>query len=666
MKRTPLLLCALFCGLLIPVSVDAQVWSGILSPVASTGSCTGCAVDWSTAGIPGGIPSGAWTQSGTTITAAQSPCSNGAGDCTSTIQTALNACGTNHYVLLGAGTFLLDGGLTIPSDCVLRGSGANQTILNAMSTSAGDVVLGTLNGSPTFSNAVSITGGTSAGSTSITVSSATGISVGTYVMITQVNDGTLVSTNGSEGVCNYCDSSQTTDGSRAQGQISEVTSVSGTTIGINPGLFVSYTRSPTAVPFSAVSKYAGAENFQVYANNTHTSNNSSFYMGMCAYCWISGVETNFTDGDMVDIGWDYHDEIANSYFDDAYIRTSGQYDSTVAVRNKATGILVQNNIFDRTGGIEISWGGGQNVFSYNYMLGAVSSGSPDFLVDSIIAHGAHPDFDLIEGDIVTQLKYDSVHGTSSNLTTFRSWEVGTTLGCNPLSGRGSVTCSPLGAGNFGGANGWWEDYANRAYEPDAFSKYDNAVGDVVGSGDMTNLLINGQTGNPMPQVALVDAPNSRSYSYAAFGFSFGFGETGDTGGVAIANGVGCSPTTLPYPCESTAPYSTAFIHGVFNNANGSTTWATGVTHTLPPSFYLNAKPSWWTASIPYPPIGPDVTGGTYVSGHANLNPAANCYINVMGGGLNNPTGSPLNFNANTCYVAGPAPAASLNLTAVAH
>jgi len=136
--------------------------------------------------------------------------------------------------------------------------------------------------------------------------------------------------------------------------------------------------------------------------------------------------------------------------------------------------------------------------------------------------------------------------------------------------------------------------------------------------------------------------------------------------VAIANGVGCSPTTLPYPCESTAPYSTAFIHGVFNNANGSTTWTTGVTHTLPPSFYLNAKPSWWTASIPYPPIGPDVTGGTYVSGHANLNPAANCYINVMGGGLNNPTGSPLNFNANTCYVAGPAPAASLNLTAVAH
>src|SRR5580704_16294320 len=119
-----ILLCfSAFCSAQFP-------WSPILP--------SGTGVDWSQAGIPGGIPDASWTQAGSTVTTTTcpgaSPGSASGTDCTSTIQAALNACGANHYVLLGPGTFLLNSALSIPSNCVLRGSGTESTILNSRAT----------------------------------------------------------------------------------------------------------------------------------------------------------------------------------------------------------------------------------------------------------------------------------------------------------------------------------------------------------------------------------------------------------------------------------------------------------------------------------------------------------------------------------------------------
>src|SRR5262249_40278670 len=46
-------------------------------------------------------------------------------------------------------------------------------------------------------------------------------------------------------------------------------------------------------------------------------------------------------------------------------------------------------------------------------------------------------------------------------------------------------------------------------------------------------------------------------------------------------------------------------------------------HTLPASLYLSAKPGWWPAQVPWPAIGPEVTGGNIAGagGHADLIPA---------------------------------------------
>src|SRR5438552_4166516 len=89
-------------------------------------------------------------------------------------------------------------------------------------------------------------------------------------------------------------------------------------------------------------------------------------------------------------------------------------------------------------------------------------------------------------------------------------------------------------------------------------------------------------------------------------------------------------------------------------------------HNLPLSFYLSGKPSWW-GTMPWPPIGPDVTGGNIanVGGHAYHIPAGHCYLSVMGGGTGGSTGV-LAFNADSCYssVAQIPPSAPTGLTAI--
>ena len=125
--------------------------------------------------------------------------------------------------------------------------------------------------------------------------------------------------------------------------------------------------------------------------------------------------------------------------------------------------------------------------------------------------------------------------------------------------------------------------------------------------------------------------------------------------------------------------------------SGITNYANPVpaNNTLPSSFYMTVQPS-WSNGVPWPAIGPDVTGGNvgiclggtnkgaYVTnssqcpsstvssmgGHINAIPAMNCYLNNMGGSPIG-SGSALPFDAKACYASGTAqvPASPTNLKA---
>src|SRR5271165_6706615 len=407
-----------------------QLWSGILDPTR--------AIDWTQSGIPGGIPSR------TTVCASinASTYGNGSTDATSGIQSALNVCPANQVVSHSAGTFRINSSISVPANVTLRGAGANQTILSVYGSSAGAVNLGS--GNPNYPG-VSVTGGATSGSTSVTVSNASGITVGGYLMITELNDSSYVTIQGGEGNCTWCDGGLGYNGTRVRGQMLEVTSVNGTTIGFNPPLYSAYSHTPLAASMTAT-KYAGVENLQVSANNAGYT--ADFQIVACAYCWLKGVEANYTDGDFVQVHYGFRDVIRDSYFSNAYNHSPGNTDSDIFIVDKTSGTLVENNIVERGHtSIMINWGAAGNVIAYNYATGNFDSGAPNFAIGALGFHGAHPQFNLMEGNVVPSIHPDQIWGSSSHGTMFRNWTEGTTKACNPLTGRGTVNCT--------GANGWW-------------------------------------------------------------------------------------------------------------------------------------------------------------------------------------------------------------------
>lgn len=618
MKRLLLrhLVWLLLCG-----AAFGQAWSGILNPVdgsfpGSTATPNAYAIDWSQVGV-GGIPARATACS----TIAASACSNGASDCTSTIQTALNACISGETVLLGAGTFLTNSHLSVPSNVTLRGAGANQTIINAMGSGGGVITGGS--GTVNYTGPLTISSGATAGSTSLTLGSTTGVTLGGYLVISEINNATWVTIAGTEGACTWCDG-WTTNGTRARGQIVEVENIVGSVVTISPALYSSYTSTPTAVPFAAAAKRAGIEDLQIFANNTGYTN--SIYFSKCQFCWAKGIEYNYSDGNPVEIDWGYRDEIRDSYVSNAFTHQPGSTDSAIFLVLKTSASLVENNILERQHvGVILNWGTAGDVVSYNYSQGNFdNSQNPGncnpgtgqcVVVSSYLHHGAHPQFNLWEANVGAQLYLDSVWGTSSHDTSFRGWYKGTSRICTPYlfgtSGRNAVI-PPC----------FYGFQAARAVQISQLSHYDNFVGDVVGAAE-TN-------GISATRVTFLVSTTNRAYDGAVYGYTFGYGEESDT------TGIGATPST------------SALQHGIYSNYDNTTTWAAGVTHTLPASFYLVAKPSWWPVAMPYPSIGPDVTGGSGPGGHAYGNAASNCYLSTMGG-TDGGVSSPLPFNRNTCY-----------------
>jgi hypothetical protein len=214
----------------------------------------------------------------------------------SAIQSALNTAPANSVVKLNAGTYNIGSKLMIPSNVTLRGSGP-ATVLKATGGGNSLICFGTSDGGWEHQNGayVSITDGATKGSTSITVASTSGITVGGLLLIDQIDDGVEISDKGNEGSQGMCGVRH--GQKRHQSQIAEVTAINNKTITLAQPLFTNYTRSPEAVPFPAQVKNAGLEDLKLYLNNTGVGQNISMFNA--AYCWVKNIESDYSDGDHI-------------------------------------------------------------------------------------------------------------------------------------------------------------------------------------------------------------------------------------------------------------------------------------------------------------------------------------------------------------------------------
>jgi hypothetical protein len=212
-----------------------------------------------------------------------------------------------------------------------------------------------------------------------------------------------------------------------------------------------------------------------------------------------------------------------------------------------------------------------------------------------------------------------------------------------------------------------------SFQIGAFSRYANIVANVLGNTTLSKPTTTYQN------VGASGSPNSCSSYPLEVVYSLNFSD----GGNQVPYSPSCIGSSF-YVDNDNLAASTLMRWGNYDVVHGSVQENSNETAssapvypglaspatTFPASFYLSTQPTWWSfpngSAAPWPGIGPDVTGGNIsgVGGHAWLNPAANCYLNNMGGATNGSSG-PLTFNPSTCYptaASSSGPPAPLNLS----
>jgi hypothetical protein len=661
-RHSLLLLCLIL--LCFPSYGYAQLWSGVLA--------SGRASNWSTAGVQGGIPSATWPNCNNTN------CNNlasGSGNLTAAdINTAVSGAQVNGVacswpanpcvVRIRAGSFTLTSGISPRSGVVIRGAGANQTFLDINGPASNGCGYGTWNaavgmcaGGSFPTTDVTWSAGYAVGTTSITLPSCSGITAGvTPLHLNQLNETDGFPATGDMFICDSggaCNSSGS-GGAGAPGGMGisgrapalEVlaTACSGGVVTITPPISMPNFRaaqSPQAhYPSSGTLFWTGLEDVSIdysYAGNAgiewiNTSNT-----------WVRGIRmvNNSASAYGIALARSSHVTIRDSYFYRSASSPQGNYAFSIMAVGS---LLMENNICHGPGCALITTDNSLNdsVFGYNFSAG---NDGPGF-----IRHLAGEVMNLIEGNIVKGIWSDAQDGTGCCWTAFRNALIGNRY-------------------NAGGTSN-----IHSALMLNTNSRFWNVVGNVIGDASLWTVY-QGQTNGGC---------STSANMYDLGGTSCGGGAIAPDARVAATlvrwgnwdEITSSSPNTngdqtgtrwcrapLPSNCgtgnDGTGTPQNETASGIVNFPG-----LASPSQTLPPSFYLSARPSWWPGNIPFPPIGPDVQGGTIsnLGGHVHFNPAADCYFNVMGGP---PTGggSPLSFNAATCYASassvGPFPPTNL-------
>jgi hypothetical protein len=596
------------------------------------------------------------------------------------MNSSIATCGSGNTVFLNPGTYTLSGSIvTITSNVTVRGSGADQTSILWSSTDStcnglGGVAFCIFNGDGSTyvgnpSNLATWTSGYNPGTTSITLGamsagSISNLRVGSLLVLDQQDDPAdpgpdvfVCQTSGSNGTCSQQGASGTARQGRAQSQQVTVTSISGSgpwTIGISPGLYapnLKASRSPQAW-WSATAPVTGfgIENLTLDAHLLGSMQAIVEYTN-ATRSWIKGIRSinNTSTGGAARkhvLVWQAtRITVRDSYFYGSSPTSEGY---GVDFSSVSADNLCENNIFQRVAAGTIAEVSVGDVFGYNYAVdNYYDNGAPNWQSGDATHHQVGDYYILWEGHEGIQFNADSIHGTAFFFTHFRDYFNGHDV---------STSVAP-------------KTQATWAYFLFSGARYFNLVGSVLGTQSYHTHYTtqstsatdcgNGNTAYSSVMVLGYSDQNGTNFSPACSSEAF-----------VIPNDMNVAPTLMRWGNYTACAGDGACNAVRFVNAevpSGLTNYPNTVpaTQNLPASFYLSSKPSWWGA-MPWPAVGPDVTGGNVASvgGHVYHNPAATCYLNVMGGLTTGSSGA-LTFSADRCYgtaAVPPAPPTNLRIT----
>lgn len=592
-----------------------QSWSGVLA--------SSRAINWgANAGLPATFPDGEttpnpWTPPTRTLCTAINPSGSASTDYTH-ITNALSSCEAGTYILLSSGTFYIASFLAMEGNgksLTLRGSGAQATTIEI--EGGGQLQIGAASGG----GQGTLTSGSNyaAGSTTITINTASPPTAGNIAWLNQCDTGTSGNPctgtqvdNGSVFICGdtgsgICQSDTGSVGMPShQFQVIYITSVTSLgsnnySIGISPGLYMpnwAYSLTPTLnwQDPAYVAIGMGIEDMTIYVDGTATSG-GAFSLQNSYASWVKGVRfIGNPPNRLVGIGsWPINYLFANNYvFCVLPSNIISGYTNCTEIGYDSSGLILNNII----AGGSSDLGGGRSegdVFTYNYTRDANTT----LFENNEYQHTAETNFLLREGNQMGISQDDDTWGTHNLNTWFRNY----------------YSCWDPPYVESGGAP--------RTINIGAYARFENAIGNALGSQYCTTYQGTGGSG-----------------------YIFGFDSADPLNKSTSTRWGNCDTATNTCRFQSSeVPSSLPSPNTAYSNPVPSST-------TLPASFFMNgmtAHPSggtglsWWkvctkwttfptscatTQTQPFPPAGPDVTGGPYVNGHAYDIPAEVAFMNL--------------------------------------
>lgn len=533
-------------------------------------------------GVPGGIPKRTtiFVNVATTSVTKYRCFGDGVTDNLTAIQNAINDCPVGQVVYVPAGTYRVSGQIRIyyRNNWTLRGDGPGKTIFTGGGGSM--FALGQAPWINEWPATTAITGGATAGSTSITVASTASLQNGQMMFLEQDNDGTNVFGFGSGGTgtptANADD--RLHDNTAVFNHRVMVTNITGNTVSFIPPLPFDFNPAlnPRAVGFGSIVglQYVGLEDLTINGSST---GQGVWFQGMFG-SWLKNVE--LTGWGTFGFKFDY---VACVSVVDCYIHEPAGFNWSRGYPlqfDMANNCLVQNNIFYKyQDGLMVQGGCGANVIAYNLFFREYNSylGTQNMLASLYGNHTAYPQFNLWEGNYGNGVQLDFYYGPSRTATFLRNY----LTGADPEITTGRVVM-----------------------KLDSHQWSNNVVGNILGSSGTAPALyamLPKQTINwvqTFPVTWTYDSGTANfSYSQATI-FRLGYPYSGNNSSAGAAN----PPTTGQLNYIDLSVKSNTLIHGNWDAANNAVTWDANIAdHSIPSSYYLPAKPDWF-GSLNWPPF----------------------------------------------------------------
>lgn len=362
---------------------------------------------------------------------------NGTTDDTAAIVSAINGIpAAGGVVYLPAGTYRITQPLYLKANTILRGAGSTLTKLRfeGSGTASRCIAISKWDSSQTDAWRT-VNGGMEQGSTSVVLSSVSGIVAGDIAEIEQDND----------PAWNLNESWQL----RLQGQLVRVVAVNAATktVQVDRPLRVGYSpsRNPKMRKLATISG-SGVED--LFVERKDAVDGYTIELKYAVRCWVRRVEGYNTFKAHVWIERGFENEVRESYFHHAHAYGGGGQGYGVGLGRHTSDTLVEDNIFNTLRhSMSVGHGASGNVFAYNFSTNrALDPVSRNPQAD-ISVHGNWVCMNLFEGNVVEDADVpDWYFPAGPGNTLFRNRIVNRTVAVEVVSDLQNIVGNELPAG----------------------------------------------------------------------------------------------------------------------------------------------------------------------------------------------------------------------------